>query len=563
MKRAVILPLSLFFLLFHPFIAHADNSWIIENFNSNLSVQNSGVVTVVETISVDFRSNPHQGIYRDIPYEYEMNGKQIYTNIDVVKVLQNNLPAKYAMSESNGYEEISIGDPKIPVIGRNVYSITYTLTGILQGFSENDALLWNVTGYNWPVEIQKAEAEVEMPAKGILSIVCNEGSIGSTSACQSNTESSQDALFMAIMPLAASEGLTITVNYEKGLVPILTAQQPLTYLQDLMQWPQVLESLLIILAGIGVTGYVWYKYTGDIWLLGKLLGNKKSKEKTKNRITKVEFTSPENLRPAEIGVLLSGTAQAVTIPATVIDLAVRGFLHITEIPKKWRFGHVDYLFTKSVPLEKKALLSYEQVLLDALFYKRIKVKLSSLSSPFYKDLEKVKNELYRDVIEKKLFPFDPEKNRKKYRFLAILLGAFGICMSYVGFTTHSIHAGEFGIGLIGDSILFFILYRYMPQRTPNGTELYQRSKGYVLFIERAERYKRRYSEKENAWEILPFAIIFGLTRQFTNKMEKIGVQMKGTGFHTEKTNAFIASVSNFSDSMTAAIVHPSTEDSKR
>lgn len=556
MKRVVFLLLLLSFLFF-PFVVHADNSWIIENFNSNLTIQKSGVVLVVETISVDFRNNPQQGIYRDIPYEYELNGKKIYTKIDVSKVLQNNLPVKFSTSENNGYEEISIGDPDNSYIGRNVYTITYTVTGILQGFADHDALNWDVTGYNWPVEIQKAEAEVMMPGQGITSLSCSEGTVGTTATCQTNIESSQGALFTLLTPLAASQGLTITVNYIKGLVPLLTAQHPPTYLQSLMQFPAVMESIIIILAGLVVSGYVWYKYSGDFWTAMHSLRIKKKKMKTRQTTVKVEFNSPENLRPAEIEVLLNGRAETVSIPATIVDLATRGYLHISEIQKKWRFGQVDYLFTKTVP-NKKALLAYEQLLLDTLFYKRIKVKLSSLNTPFYTDLTKVKNTLYHSVISKKLFPFDPEKNRKRYRFLAIFFGVFGLCMSYVGFNSHSIHAGEFGIGLIVDSVLFFILYHYLPYRTAYGSELYRRSKGYVLFIERPERYNHRYTEKENVFtEILPYTIIFGVTEKFVNKMGKIGIKPKNTGWYTglrpENAADFASGISNFSDSMTSAI----------
>src|ERR1700688_376766 len=119
MKRLVFVFLFLIFLLI-PNVVHADDSWLIENFNSNIAIQNSGVVTVVETISVDFRDNPKHGIYRDIPYLYESNGKQTYTQIDIAKVLQNNLPAKYTATQTNGYEEIQIGDPNQTITGRNI-----------------------------------------------------------------------------------------------------------------------------------------------------------------------------------------------------------------------------------------------------------------------------------------------------------------------------------------------------------------------------------------------------------------------------------------------------------
>lgn len=560
MKRIVFLLIFLL-LLFHPVSTYADDSWVIENFSSNLAVQPSGVVDVVETISVDFRNTPQYGIYRDIPYKYEVNGKEIYTKIAVSKVLQNNVPAKYATAENNGFEVISIGDTSIPLTGRNVYTITYTVTGIVHERANNDELYWNVTGFNWPVEIEKAEADVTMPEKGISSVSCSEGPSGYTSACQSNIESMQEAQFLVIRPLAASEGLTISVNFEKGFVPILTAHPPLSYGQNLLQWPIVLESLVIILVGIGFSWYVWYKYTGDFWLIIRVFGSSRKKNNAKPAVSKTEFTAPENLRPAEVGVLIRTRAETDYVTATIIDLASRGFIHIAEITKKWQFGSVDYLFTKTNSQDqnkKKTLRTYERLLLDTLFYKRIQVKLSSLTTPFYNDLGKVKAALYHDVIEKKLFPFDPEKNRKKYLTLALLIGVFGICMLYVGFTSYSVNAGEFGIGLLIDSLLFLFVYRYIPRRTPYGAQLYQRSLGFKQVIQRAERYKQLYTEKETIFtEILPFAIMFGLLEQYGKKMEKFGVQPGKIDWYTgpsiETTPGFAKRISLFSASMHAAI----------
>src|SRR5579862_7594086 len=165
MKRLVFFGLSLVFF-FIPTIAHADDSWVIENFNSNITIQQSGVVKVDETISVDFRDNSKHGIYRDIPFLYEENGKQTYTQVDITQVLQNNQQAQYTVSQVNGYEEIQIGNPNKTITGRNVYAIMYTVTGALHGFNDHDEFYWNVTGNDWQVEIQKAEVTVSLPSTG-------------------------------------------------------------------------------------------------------------------------------------------------------------------------------------------------------------------------------------------------------------------------------------------------------------------------------------------------------------------------------------------------------------
>ena len=276
----------------------------------------------------------------------------------------------------------------------------------------------------------------------------------------------------------------------------------------------------------------------------------------------MEFTPPENLRPAEIGVLMDERADTLDITATIIDLAARGYLKITEIPKKWMFGKVDYLLVKSTPkqrVKQQTLLTYEQLLLNKLFYKRIQVKISSLKTTFYSDLALVKQALYDDVVVKEFFPYDPEKTRAKYRTLAIFCTGVGIGLSFLGYHIGLVAFGIVGIGLVIDGIFFFLMVRYMPRKTAYGREMLRRSKGYYLFIDKAEKYRQQYFEKENMFnEVLPYAIMFGLTKKFAKQMEKIGLKSEQPDWYVGSQpfamGVFISNVSGFSNSFSTAIV---------
>ena len=51
--------------------ATADEGWTIETFDVAISVQPDATMTVRETLQVDFNSQQHHGIFRDIPVLYE------------------------------------------------------------------------------------------------------------------------------------------------------------------------------------------------------------------------------------------------------------------------------------------------------------------------------------------------------------------------------------------------------------------------------------------------------------------------------------------------------------
>ena len=52
----------------------------------------------------------------------------------------------------------------------------------------------------------------------------------------------------------------------------------------------------------------------------------------------VEFQPPDQIRPAQMGLLLDERADTLDVTATIVDLAVRGYLTITELPKPHWFS---------------------------------------------------------------------------------------------------------------------------------------------------------------------------------------------------------------------------------
>jgi uncharacterized membrane protein len=361
--------------------------------------------------------------------------------------------------------------------------------------------------------------------------------------------------------LETNEGLTIVIDYKKGLVPILIATPPKTYWEQLITWPSIISFFISIFAGIGFTGFVWYTYGRDYWFAGKLFGTKKQKGKAKpigvHETISVEFTPPEKLRPAQIGVLMDERAYTLDVSATIIDLAVRGYLTITEIPKRWKFGKVDYLLTKGSP-KNSDLLAYEKLLLNKIFYKRRQVKLSTLKTTFYTDLKQVKQALYDDVVSKSFFQSDPGKVRREYFFVASILLIGGFCWVWYGYAHTILFFGDGGFGCAVDGLILFIVSRYMPRRTAYGRELYRRSKGYYLFIDRAEKYRQRYFEKQNMFnDVLPYAIVFGLTKKFAKQMQKIGVKNTETNWYISQqpfaAGVFVGNIHDFSSALSSAM----------
>lgn len=571
MKRLNLLFLALFLLLL-PKQVSADEGWVIERFNSDITIERSGEVKIVETIDVDFLTLEKHGIYRDIPYIYEANGQKTYSEIDSDKILQNGKKAKVSKSRSDGYVRLKIGDADKTISGKNIYEIQYRVKGVLRGFPEHDELFWNVTGNNWPVEIKKAQASVSLPDAGFKKITCFEGYAGSTDECKILGESSTAVKFESSDTLGEAQGLTIAVGYEKGLIPLLTVERPKTFWEKFIEWPSITTLASVLFFGVGTVIYLWNKNGRDYWFGQNIFGKKEELGSVKpigaHETIVVEFIPPEKLRPAEIGVLMDERADTHDVVATIIDLAARGFLTITEVPKKWMFGKIDYKLNKKTAstskvakanaAAEKKLLGYEKMLLDELFESGQEIKVSDLKKTFYDELKKIKEELYKEVVAKNLFPSNPEHIRSNYLGVGVIIIFVGFFL--IGYTVSfdNVYLADLLLGLIVVGIILVLFSRHMPRRSAYGREFYRRIRGYRMFIDKAESHRQKFFEKKNLFnEVFPYAIVFGLTGKFAAAMQEIGLKPAQTGWyvgsHPFSMGNFESSMSGFSNSMSSAI----------
>ncbi len=558
----ILLSLLLFFFVAVPPVSAQSTDWVINNFDSSININQDGTVLVAETIIVDFKNLSKHGIYRDIPITYQdANREKTYTKIAINTILQDGTKAQTDIENNGSNIRIRIGDPDKTISGKHTYRLAYIATGVLRGFDTYDEFYWNVTGNDWEADIQHASATVTLPKGKTERTTCFEGYTGYTNLCSITEKSPTTVSFTATRNLPPTQGLTIVVGYTKGMVPLLTVPPPKQISDDFTNPLTPLAFLLTFLGGIIAVVIVWMKNGRDFWYRTRQLLDPNAQPEIKpfgaHEAVVVEFEAPDKLRPAELGVLMDEKADTLDITATIIDLANRGFLTIKELEKKWIFGSIDYELHRTDKTDE-GLLPYEQLLLNRLFATGDIVKTSSLKTTFYDDLADVKKKLYEEVMKKKLFIAHPETIRNRYRGIGFGLLIVGCLCIFGAFPLASGILLAGGIGLVLSSIAWMSMATYMPRRTAYGREIYQRVKGYQLFIRGAEQYRQQFYEKKNMFnEILPYTIVFGLTGKFAQAMKEMGLKQKQptwyTGTHVFAPMVFANDVNSFSKSLSTAI----------
>ena len=504
---------------------HADEGWVITSFHSEIAIGTDSALTVQEDIHVDFGSQQKHGIFRTIPlrYRYDDTHDRYYA-LEVVAVIDGVRPIAHADSIDNDNYVIKIGDPDNLVTGANRYVITYKIAGALNSFSDHDELFWNVDGALWPVPKQAVTATVIIPAGAFQEAACYQGPTGSKETCKFTQDGAATVDFSSTRSLGSGEQMSIVTALNKGAVsvppPMLEGRK--------RQFPQdafdinpltVGLSLLIAIAGIGLVAWNWWAHGRDRTYLTQYYLTNDPRERTEplfqHDTVVVELGAPQNMRPAELGLILDDRADAKDVTATIVDLAVRGFMTIGEAP-----GERDWTFTWKGGGDAASLLPYEKTILDGLFAGREKVSLAELKGKFAPTLRIAEGQIYADAASRKLFTTRPDTARAEW-------GCLGVAVTIAGIAISVALGLAFGWGLIGAAVVLTglvltVTFPFMPQRTAAGRELLQHTLGFRLYMTTAEKYRQQFAAKAQIFtQLLPYAIVFGCVSLWAKAFEGI------------------------------------------
>ena len=503
----------------------------ILSYGSEIVVQSNGDLLVRETIDYDFGSASRHGIIRGIPTRFVFD--ETYdrvTPLDVVSVTASGGASNEYSVEGvgSGVEEIKVGGPDSTITGAHTYVLTYRMEGALNGFSDHDELYWNVTGNAWQVPIRKVTAVVTAPSD-ITGVACFAGPEYSSLKCGDARHEGSVATF-AQEGLQPYEGMTVVVGFEKGGVP---APHPVLAERFSLGRAFALTPVTGTISGSLLAAFVAL-FGVLVWRTGRdrrYAGGAVAAVYGGTRVetvplferdpVPVEFLPPDGIRPGQVGTLIDERANPLDVTATMVDLAVRGYLTIEEIPKEGLFGKPDWRMVRRKP-DDDQLSAYERSLLDGLFERGTEVKLSELKAKFAPRMKKVQDALYADAVRRRWFAGRPDKVREKWAGIGWIV-LIGSCVA-VFWLAKNTHLALIGVPLVGTGLLFIFGARFMPRRTPKGTAMVRRVMGFRRFVESpTQEGMAKMAERENLFsEYLPYAIVFDLVHKWAEAFEALG-----------------------------------------
>ena len=499
-----------------------------------VKIARDGTLEIHESITYDFGVVPHHGLLRDIVEREHLaddtrHDRRYRIHVESVTA-DAGTPSAVKQSTNGPYLRLRIGDPDRTITGVHTYQLVYTVRGAPLSFPDHDELYWDVIGNQWSVPIQNAHVEVDAPA-AITRVACYSGPAGSLYPCDASA-TGRSATFAA-RSLGTNSGLTAVVAMPAGTI----VPTPKTILEkrripiNAFELTTLTGSLGGGLTIVGLGGVALLatrrgrdrRFTGGA--VDAAMGNTTGEEEPVPLLHResgpVEFVPPEGIRPGQIGTLVDERANLLDVTASIVDLAVRGWLRIAEVDPGAHERHPDYELTATPGEGKGTALPYEQLLVHELFDNRASVKLSDLKYKFRASLGEVQSAMYDDTVTQGWYRIRPDRTRTIWTAIGVLTLAAGIGLTvlFAKFTFLAI----IPLSIVITGFALWGTAARMPARTGAGTAMLSRVRGFrQLFDEGEEDTRARFAEQHEIFsQYLPYAIVFGCTKKWAKAFEGI------------------------------------------
>lgn len=366
----------------------------ITHFNTNIVINENGLMQVDQFLDVQFNENRH-GIYAYIPQSYDM-----VWNIDDQDIKKSYyFPARKVRVIGDPYEietdsynnvVIKIGDADEYVYGPKSYHYSYTLQLRDLDLDGLQALYFNIVGEGWQLPIQKTSFTITLPKAWPTDIRFYTGLYG-------------DPTDADIQPIINGNTLTATFEEPLRMYQALTIYAPLP--DDFFTFiPPTDFSMIILGSLIGLlllSVFLYFKFGKDDLV-----------------VESVEFNPIPGLSSAQAGFVYDGFVDTKDILSLIIEWAYKGYLTITEEDKD------DFTLTKLKDLDNTSIRA-EQTLFNGLFKSGDIATKDSLKNSFYISLAHAKNDIYRY--------FQGNKERQIYSNTASVLKVIFASLCFIPF----------------------------------------------------------------------------------------------------------------------------------
>jgi hypothetical protein len=476
-------------------------SWGIDSLDVLLDVQENGDVLVDETFTYAFVGNYHF-VERNIALD-NLTG---IADIEVRDASGAVLPESGSdtVGTFRAYKE---GDQEYIRVNFDVtdasatYTFHYRVKSEIMFWDEGDELRWYVFDAETPVSIGRVKATVTLPGSVPSEDIdpSVEAGYGVEATFASPAPSTMVYEASDIPPYS---NFWIVAGFPKGVVKnVVTARDVFGFIVPKLGFVLPVATFLAMLL---------------IWM-------RRGRDQPSQVHAKYVSEPPSDLSPGLVGALIDEKVDTKEVIATIVDLARRGYLEMTDSKGEDTSSKVGTIFTRLKAWDD--LQGFEKQVAESLFDASHpdQVTTSQLRNHFYTHVPPIIGQVYEDVTKAGLFYKNPKKARAGWvgrGFIVLILGfvpAFIIAKLGIG------GYGWFAAGGVVSAIVVWSFAPHMPGRTPKGAQEQRKWEAFRNYLKDLTRFQDMETAKEKYEKCLPYAVALGVEKQWTRRFEDLTV----------------------------------------
>ena len=477
--------------------------WRIDNLDAAVNVQQNGDVVVDEAVTFNFQGNYHY-IARDIP----TSNYEGLTDIEVrdangTVLPKGDTPGTFKTWKDGSLQYIQVNFDLTDTTA--TWTFHYRAKAVIQYFDKGDELRWYVFDAETPVPIGKARAIVTLPGTVAPEKMTHAVDVGYGVQATVGSPGASKMVYEA-SDIPPYTNFWIVTGFPKGVVKYTwTATRVAAFVIPKVGFLLPIVALLSML----------------------LIWRRRGRDDPGTVFATYVSEPPSTLSPGLAGALIDEKVDTKEVIATIVDLARRGYLEITDAEKDSVLAKTTTIFTRTKPLDD--LKGFEAAVAGSLFDGNHPDQVTSvqLKDHFYTHVEPIVGQVYEEVTAAGMFYKNPKRVRARWVghgfLLAVVLGGLTALMALV----HLTGWGWFMLGSIVAVIIVWVFAPHMPQRTPKGAQEQRRWEAFRNYLRDLTRFQDMASAKESFEKYLPYAVAFGVEKEWVRRFEGLTVASPG------------------------------------
>ncbi len=495
----LVVACALAVLLIGPTAQAQAKDWRISSIDEVLNVQEDGDVLVDETVTFLFEGNYHF-VSMGVPTANYLGIADIEVRDAGGTVLpEGDAPGTYSLFTEGDTQYIQVNFDLTDTAGTWVFH--YRAKKVVQFGEQQDGLVWYVFDAETPVPIDQVKLTVKLP-----------GSVPSDQ----------------MTPAAQVEyGVQWTPSFPAASTTVYEASgfAPYSYFWTSTGFPTgVVKNVWTVRR---VFNYIIPKVGFALpilaFLIMFLIWFKRGRDQPGAVYAKYVSEPPSDLSPALVGALIDERVDTKEVIATIVDLAKRGYLEMVDEREGKAFKKPLTTFKRKKSFDD--LGGFEKKTAESLFElgSADEVTTAQLKNHFFSKVPPIVSQIYNAVASEGLFYKNPKKARSRWVGYGFLVGAVLAVLTFVLSGAEINGWGLFLAGSIVSTLVVWGFAGYMPQRTPKGAQEQKKWQAFRNYLEDLGRFTDMDTAKEKYEKYLPYAIAFGVEKQWTRRFEDVTV----------------------------------------